>query len=588
MRWNSWSRSWSLSGRRMMSKIRTLRQSMVFIAVIALLVPMLIISLLSQTRIWNLLNENLRADMQREIENADVMLDMALDKYDTVLYDFCTDDDVVDLAEQINENEDVLDVNSNRLRRELSHVCNRNDGVEGVTLKTEGGEIFFYDRNAASFVTSTWADTIQIPDVQKGAVCQGGASAVPGESGEMHLLQISRRIVDYRNINHRIGTVIMSINQDVLWDIIRMGQSSELYICEGDRIIAAEDDSLIQQEISVVETGERHVLSRVNEKTGWTLYNYYSQTEYNQAMVGRVTINLVYTVGIVLFIMMILFFIANPILKQINDLAEGMNQVEEGDFSVRVAQTAHLPREGIQIVNGFNSMVKKTGALVEQVKQSTLEQKNAELSAMEAQIDPHFLYNTLDTINWKAIEREEYEISGMVGALADILRYSIRNPGDTVSIGQELYWLSQYVMLQKEKLEQPLEVVTDVPEEIKNYRIHKLLLQPFVENAIKHGFYKKADPCKLIIRMRLADDQIYITIRDNGKGIPEGRLRSLNDPHGDVKDHVGVANVKKRLELYYGEQAAIYFESREGMGTAVHLFVEAIRGEDGKNENRSS
>lgn len=563
-----------------MSKIRTLRQSMVFIAVIALIIPMLIMSVLSQTRIWNLLNENLRADMQREIENADVMLDMALDKYDAVLYDFCTDDDVIQLVERINEDEDILDINSNRLRRELSHVCNRNNGVEGVTLKTRGGEMFFYDRNSASFVASTWADQITVPEVKQGVVCQSGGNVILEEGKTTHLLQLSRRIVDYRNINHQIGTVIMSINQNVLWDIIRIGQNSELYICEGERIIAAADDSLIGKDIGAVKTGERHVLSQVNQKTGWSLYNYYSQTEYNQAMVGRVALNLVYTLGIILFILMILFFIANPILKQINDLAEAMNRVEEGDFSVQVERTAHLPREGLQIVNGFNSMVKKTGELVEQVKQSTVEQKNAELSAMEAQIDPHFLYNTLDTINWKAIEREEYEISGMVGALADILRYSIRNPGDTVSIGQELYWLSQYIMLQKEKLEQPLEVVTDVPEEVRNYRIHKLLLQPFVENAIKHGFYKKTEPCKLIIRMRLADDQISITIRDNGKGISEEVLRRLNTSGSDSKNHVGIANVKKRLELYYGEHAAIYFESRAGSETTVHLFVKAIRGED--------
>lgn len=151
-----------------MNKIRTLRQSVVLFAVIALIAPMLILAVISQTRIWNLLSDNLKEEKQRELENADAMLLMALDKYDTVLYDFCTDDDVVNLVEQINESEDVLDVNSNRLRRELSHVCNRNDGVEGITLVTERGKIFFYDRSAASFVTSTWADTVKVPDVQKG------------------------------------------------------------------------------------------------------------------------------------------------------------------------------------------------------------------------------------------------------------------------------------------------------------------------------------------------------------------------------------------------------------------------------------
>lgn len=568
-----------------MKKIRTLRQSVLFFAVIALLVPMLALSVISQTRIWNLLSENLKAEKQRELENANAMLNMALDKYDTVLYDFCTDDDVVNLVEQINENEDVLDVNSNRLRRKLSHVCNRNEGVEGVTLVTESDKTFFYDRSGASSVMSTWADSVKAPDAGKGTFYRGGASVVLGEDGYTHLLQISRRITDYQNIDRRIGTVIMSIDQGALWDVIHMGDSSDLYICENSRIIAAQDDSLIRSDISLVEQEGRRILERTNEKTGWTLYNYYSVEQYNQAIIGRMTMGMVYTVGLILFIMLFLFYITNPILRQINELADGMNQVEAGNLSVQVKQAAHLPREGVQIVEGFNSMVKKLGAMVEQVKQSTVEQKNAELSAMEAQIDPHFLYNTLDTINWKAIGREEYEISSMVGALADILRYSIRNPGDTVSVGQELYWLSQYVMLQKEKLDQPLEVVTDVPNEIKAYRIHKLLLQPFVENAIKHGFYRKMEPCRLTIRMRMAEDQIYILIKDNGKGMSEQTLKRLNSSEGDAGNHVGIANVKKRLELYYGEQAAMYFESREGEGTSVHLFVKAMSGKDEGSEN---
>ena len=99
-----------------------------------------------------------------------------------------------------------------------------------------------------------------------------------------------------------------------------------------------------------------------------------------------------------------------------------MNRVEEGDFSTRVEKRKNMPAEMNEIADGFNEMVKRTDLLLGQVRQAALEQKNAEISALEAQIDPHFLYNTLDTINWKAIEKEEYEISEMVGDLGDILR----------------------------------------------------------------------------------------------------------------------------------------------------------------------
>ena len=135
----------------------------------------------------------------------------------------------------------------------------------------------------------------------------------------------------------------------------------------------------------------------------------------------------------------------------------------------------------------------------------------------------------------------------MVGALADILRYSIRNPGDMVSIGQELSWLDRYIMLQKEKLDQPLSVVTDVPEKLMGYRIHKLLLQPSVENAINHGFRRMSRPCRIEISMKLAGEQFYIRIRDNGCGIPPDLVEELNNKNSSDGHHVGVANVRKRL-----------------------------------------
>ena len=286
------------------------------------------------------------------------------------------------------------------------------------------------------------------------------------------------------------------------------------------------------------------------------------------------------TAVLVIIVAGVIWYVTRPILENINDLVDAMNQVEEGSFTVRVKMRERIPKELVRVIDGFNAMVQRTGELIVQVKKLAEARKNAELSAMEAQIDPHFLYNTLDTINWKAIEHEEYEISQMVGALADILRYSIRNPGDTVSINQEIYWLGQYVMLQKEKLEAPLQVVVDVPEELQEYRIHKLLLQPFLENAIKHGLYQKKGECCLMIRMRLADDQIHIMVEDNGKGIDKAMLELLNEKTSSMGEHVGVANVRKRLELYYGDDADIYFESKKGCYTIVHLFVKAIGGEE--------
>lgn len=571
-----------------MKREKTLRQNLIFFLVLALMFPMLCFAIASQIRIWKVAYLNMEESIENDIKSMNTTLDLILDKYATVLYDFCTDEDVIELVENINTQQDVLDINSSRLRRELIHICNRHDGVEGITLITDNGRVFFYDRRMASSHTSVWAGDVKAPEIPMGAVYRVADEVIQTEEGETYLYQIIRRLVDYRDINHRIGTVILSMNTDTLDDVFSAGVSSEAFIAEDGVILASTNSSYMRQDVSAVKTENKMTRNMVNEESGWTIYDYHSKEVYLRALLGQTISWGALTVLMVVFLTGSIWYITNPMLDKVESLVQAMNRVEAGDFSVQIVSAGRVPREIRRIVDGFNRMVRQLDKLLIQVKQSAIDQKNAEISAMEAQIDPHFLYNTLDTINWKAIEKEEYEISSMVGILADILRYSIRNPGETVSVGQVLYWMEQYTTLQSKKLDAPLEVEVDVPEQIKNYRVHKLLLQPFVENAIRHGFWQKKEVCRLKVTMRETEDQIHIIIKDNGKGMSPEALARLNDETADAPGHVGISNVRKRLKLYYGDDATVYFESREGRYTKAHLFVRAVCIEEVKNENSNS
>ena len=218
-----------------------------------------------------------------------------------------------------------------------------------------------------------------------------------------------------------------------------------------------------------------------------------------------------------------------------------------------------------KISEGFNDMTERIYHLIGQVKQSALEQKNAEISALEAQIDPHFLYNILDTINWKAIENEQYEISEMLVALAEILRYAINDAGELTTIEAEKVWLEKYILLQQEKLGEKIELIFKIPEELETYKIHKMLLQPFVENAIKYSFRGCKGEHRLTIEAAKAEEKV--------------RLKELNEGT-KIKNHLGISNVRKRLELYYGEDTAVYFENILSGGVKVHLFIPIQGGND--------
>lgn len=570
-----------------MKKSRSLR-SMIFFLAVVLIIPILCFSLYLQAQTWRTMKNNLQRELEGELSTANHTLQMVMDKYDMVLYDFCTDDEIIELVEEINESEKPSDAVKYQIRRSLAHICNRNAGVEGITLITESGTICFYDKEAASFVSTKWANRIPAVDMQdQMAVYRGSSYVLETENQPVHMLQLARRLADYRNMNRQIGTVILSVDQSVLWEDIQVSDKSTVYVCEADQIIAAADPAEIGTSISLKPQRGYRVLETRNDKTGWDVYHFYSKVRYNQLVKANIEIGLGSLVALTLLSMMLVTLMTRPVLDLVGRLVYAMSEIENGDFNVQIPGVEHPTNEVERIAAGFNEMSGQLKQLVETVKQSTVDQKNAELQAMEAQIDPHFLYNTLDTINWKALEHDEFEISNMVGALADILRYSIRNPGDMVSIGQELSWLDRYIMLQKEKLDQPLSVVTDVPEKLMGYRIHKLLLQPFVENAINHGFRRMSMPCRIEISMRLAGEQFYIRIRDNGCGIPPDLVEELNNKNSSDGHHVGVANVRKRLELYYSDDHEMYFESREGQGTSVHLFIRAVRG-GGQNEDNHS
>ena len=557
-----------------MRREKTLRKRMTIGFLLAALIPVCLFASVSQFRMRESLEDNINGKISSNMSNANQCLDMVLDKYATILYDMCTDDTIIETVEEIIRDQDDMDVNTSTLRHELSHICNRNPGIEGITMTLENGSVIFYDRLNSSSTNSVWADSANIPGIGKGEVYRGITSPVTANEKKNYLFQIGRRLVDYKDIHEQLGTVVISINEEQIKAALVTGTDNGTYLLNNDVIISAPDSDKIGRNLTYFQNNKENKYTKeINKKSGFIICNEQPLADYNQAIWEQVAVLFIIAVFSGVIMMLLIFTFTKPYLLAVDSLVDAMNKVEEGDFKTSIEVPSDMPVEIKRIGSGFNEMVVHIDSLIGQVKEAVVEQKNAELSALEAQIDPHFLYNTLDTINWKAIENEQYDISEMVGALADILRYTVKNAGGTTTIRQEMGWLEHYCMLQGAKLGKPLHIVKRVPEELMGYQIHKLLLQPFVENAIKHGFQEKDGECMLVITMRLAAGQIHIIIEDNGNGISPGELKMLNDETVELEGHVGIANVRKRLKLYYGEEATLYFESAMGGTAKVHLFI---------------
>lgn len=555
----------------MRSKV-SIRLPIRFLAVA--LIPILIFFTVTQIYMTRTEKQYINERINSNLSTSNRVLDMVLEKYAEILYDLCTDQDILDMVESISSAGDVLDENISRLGRELGDICNRHEGIEGIMISLEDGRNVFYDGLSSSSVSSSWIEELGIPEVDNGDVYRGVSDPVMNKEQKVYIFQIARNLIDDSSDNVNQAVAAININEEQICNALNSGGDRQSYLLDGSTVLSASAKEDIGQDYGkIMDVKENQYTCSPSTISGFTICNIQSMKSYNHSTRIQYISLGIFALLSMLMILLLTFSAIKPYLKMIDSYVDAMTRVGKGDFSVRAVQQKRMNPQMRRIENEFNDMVVHIENQVEEGKQASMKQKYAEMSALEAQITPHFLYNTLDMINWKAIEDEQYEISEMLGLLGDILRYISKNTGGMTTLRTEFEWLDHYIRLQNVESDRRTKLELEVPEEMMEVEIHKLLLQPFIENAFKYAFLKKKNDHVIIVGAGLSGSQLHITIEDNGEGIEENLLRKLNDDASDMGEHVGIANVRKRLKLYYGEEAVVYFESIPDDYTRIHLLI---------------
>ena len=212
----------------------------------------------------------------------------------------------------------------------------------------------------------------------------------------------------------------------------------------------------------------------------------------------------------------LLFYFQNVLQYRSSILKKGMKRIQDGDLTTRVAVRSH-DEIGI-LAEGLNQMAAQLSEYIERVYGAEIKQRDAELNALKSQIKPHYLYNTLDVIRMTAINNDDRQTARMVESLASQLRYLIGNSNDTVTVGDELKSIEDYFEIIKVRYEGRIELKINAPEQLLELRVLKLILQPAVENAIKHGFKMKMNQGMIWVTVLLKAKDLVFTIMDNGIG----------------------------------------------------------------------
>ncbi len=318
-------------------------------------------------------------------------------------------------------------------------------------------------------------------------------------------------------------------------------------------------------------------------------YIYYEATNLESLREGiRADVDMGVRMSLILYAIILVgaLFISRKITVSITEpiqrLCEATRQAGSGDFAVRAQEAAE--DDELSVLNAsFNQMVEKIGNLVEDIRVEQLNLRATELRLLQAQINPHFLYNTLDAIIWLAEAGQKAQGGMMVSSLSDFFRTTLSKGKDYITVAEEEAHIRSYLQIQQFRHSDILEYEIRIPEELHACQILKLTLQPLVENALYHGIKNKRGRGRILVTGREEDGRLIFSVRDDGMGMDEEQLARVRKViTGELVDEnsrsgFGLFNVEQRLRLNYGPEYGIEIDSRYGEGTEAKVVIPIVK-----------
>ncbi len=392
------------------------------------------------------------------------------------------------------------------------------------------------------------------------------------------------------------GIVVIEINPEIFRSLLLSNQSLPIsqytFIVDKKGQILCTNRTVQPKWLEKIETtfqnGERSfilewdqetydVFGQYNGLTGWKTYSVVAvQDIFPQAAQLRGTIAMIVMLAVFAGLVAVTV-LSCSITAPIRELSNAMKQVEQENFDIEI-QSRRKDEIG-HLITSFHYMVGKIRQLICEVYQKKIEQKNAEIRALQAQINPHFLYNTLDSINWMLIERDEQDISDVVISLGEILRYAVGGQNHLVPLGSEARYIESYLFIQKNRLEDRLNYQWELAEDTLDVLVPRLIMQPIVENAVIHGIEPLKKGGVILMKAWIEKEMLLIRVTDNGRGMNQEELEALREKISgtDEIENIGMRNIQRRMELTYGQEQAMEIESVQGEGTTITLRMKVCR-----------
>ncbi len=586
-------------------RFRSIHHRLFVLFLVCMTAILLIVTVLFYNRTTTQFHDKLGEIARKNVSQTAGLLDLLLASYDSLSKSISTNADILRLvAEKRQLPPQVEYANQHAITNMMGTIYFSRDDLVGIHIIGENGKIYDYGNYTTvadpNYASSDWYKQIS---ASTGKMIWLGvfSHSLIDKMEDSPVFAFGRPIFDL-NEQHQIGIVLFEAKADTVVDAVgnlKLGPNSQVSIVNGAGhpvAISLEPNPRparlpehlklpdVPGEVAVQQDGSTLVAASKLDKIDWTIVSTTPSQDLNVELTQTKRYLLIVVTILIIVSALIALIVSRTISSPLARLVRQMKQVENGNFRGMVNVTSYEEINGL--VASFNHMVRRVEELIERVKLSSVSEKNAELHALQSQVNPHFLYNTLDMIYWMLDEKGNDRLGEVVLSLSQMFRYSSHWEGKAeVMLREEVEQIRHYLTIIQMRLEDRLTVEIRIDERWMDLIVPKMLLQPVIENAVKHGLEANRGQGLLVVEAVPDEQYLNIHVSDNGAGMTAETLynlhRSLLVPENEPQDEaavaargrqgIGMQNVHQRLKYMFGDEYGIGIESKPGEGTRVTL-----------------
>lgn len=565
---------------------------------------LLLVSFLYYTRTLNVIHSKISDIAEKNISQTAGLFNLMLEGYDSITKSLNGNYELTRLLQETSSNPVVSVINERTITNIIGAAYYSRKEIVGIHIITDAGKVYSYERQFAGVIDINYAQMDWYSKLKSSSgdmVWLGFYAGSPINTMQQNSVFVfGRKLYDLTNYKS-IGVIIIETDPSPIKEAlsnISISPGTKVFITgKSDQVIASTEQQETKwpvltnlpkpspdHEIVVDDDSDHLIVAAKTALADWTIYGMTPKSDLN-AEINQTRLYL----GIVLLALIavstaLASLVSRTIASPLKLLIREMKKVELGNFSGSVDVNSF--EEINSLVSSFNRMVHRMDELIERIKISSVSEKNAQLQALQSQVNPHFLYNTLDMIYWMLDEKENERLSRVILSLSQMFRYSSDwEEASQTTLRQELEHIRHYLTIIESRLDDRVQTEMDVDEQWLDVILPKVTLQPIIENAIKYGLEPLGTPCKLQVSTLQHGNELHIRITDHGLGMEEETLRQIRaslqmnpnllvvESANRLRRGIGLHNVHARINMMFGEAYGLRVDSEKGEGTTVIIVI---------------